>query len=233
MESERNMAEPPAWTARKLLRAARVGTLATAAGGQPFTALVTPATDAGGGVLLLLSDLSEHTRQLRADPRCAIMVCGVPEGANPQTAPRLTMTGIAELADPALKPLWLARHPYAALYAGFGDFAVWRIVPGGGMLVAGFARAHRLRAGDLAPDTVAAVAVSAAAQAIMDHTNADHARALAELAGAGAWRMVAVDVDGCDLSNGEICRRIAWPAPVADAPGVRAALIGLLRNSRG
>src|ERR1700722_10131217 len=90
----------PAFEARKLLRAARAGTLATAAdGGQPFASLVTPACTPDLSVLLLLSNLSEHTRHLRAEPRCSIMVSGPAESANPQTAPRVTVTGLAELAD--------------------------------------------------------------------------------------------------------------------------------------
>ena len=102
--------------ARRLLRGARVGTLATSAtGGQPFASLVTPACAPDLSVLLLLSNLSEHTRHLRADPRCALLVAGPPETANPQTAPRLTVTGEAMRADdPALKARWLALHPYAA-----------------------------------------------------------------------------------------------------------------------
>jgi len=59
--------DSPAWAARKLLRAARSGTLATAIDGQPFASLVTPATAPDASVLLLLSDLSEHTRHLRTD----------------------------------------------------------------------------------------------------------------------------------------------------------------------
>src|SRR5450631_1549257 len=87
-----------AFEARKLLRAARSGTLATAAdGGQPFASLVTPACTPDLSLLLLLSDLSEHTRHLRAEPRCSILVCGTAEGANPQTAPRLTVTGTAQI----------------------------------------------------------------------------------------------------------------------------------------
>src|ERR1700685_3316184 len=90
----------PAFEARKLLRAARSGTLATAAdGGQPFASLVTPACAPDLSVLLLLSNLSEHTRHLRAEPRCSVLVCGAAEGANPQIAPRVTVTRIAEVAD--------------------------------------------------------------------------------------------------------------------------------------
>ena len=77
--------------ARKLVRAARAGTLATAAdGGQPFASLVTPACAPDFSILLLLSNLSEHTRHLRAEPRCSILVSGTPEEARtPKTAPRV------------------------------------------------------------------------------------------------------------------------------------------------
>ena len=189
--------DDPALEARRLLRAARGGTLATSAAGQPFASLVTPATAPDGSVLLLLSDLSEHTRHLRAEPRCALLVAGAAEGPNPQTAPRLTITGLAELEpDPALHARWVAAHPYAAFYAGFGDFHLWRLRPRGGLFVAGFARAHRLREAQLAPDPDAVAAVAAAEAGIIAHCNADHADALALIAGLhggrpsdGSWRL--------------------------------------------
>ncbi|MCW3473667.1 HugZ family pyridoxamine 5'-phosphate oxidase [Limobrevibacterium gyesilva] len=235
--SATDTAEPdaPAWQARKLLRAARAGTLATTADGQPLASLVTPACAGDLSVLLFLSGLSEHTRHLRADPRCAVMVAGPPETANPQTAPRVTVTGIAEPdPDPALKARWLAIHPYAALYAAFADFSLWRVRPRAGLLVGGFARATRLRQADLAPDPGAVAAVAAAEAAIIGHCNADHADALAAIAGRpGAWRMVAVDVDGCDLAQGEAVLRVAWSAPVDGPGGVRAELMALARAGRG
>ncbi len=224
----------PAWEARKLLRAARVGTLASVADGQPFASLITPACAPDLTVLLLLSDLSEHTRHLRADPRCSVLVAGAADGANPQTAPRLTVTGLAEVAaDPALKSRYLAVHPYAGLYVGFQDFSIWCIRPLGGLYVGGFARATRLRAADLTPDAGAVAAIAAAEAGIMIHCNADHPDALAAIAGApGAWRMVAVDVDGCDLANEERVVRIHWSAPVTDPDGVRRELIRLARVAR-
>jgi len=63
-----------AWEARKLLRAARVGTLASSAQGQPYASLVTPTSAPELSLLLFLSDLSEHTRHLRADARCSVLV---------------------------------------------------------------------------------------------------------------------------------------------------------------
>lgn len=230
--------DTPAWASRKLLRAARVATLATSTQGQPFASLATPACAPDGAVLLFLSSLSEHTRHLRAEPRCSLLVAGAATGANPQTAPRLTVTGLAAVVeDAALKARWLAVHPYAALYADFGDFALWRIAPGGGLFVGGFARAHRLKRADLTPDPAAVRALSEAEADIVGHCNADHPDALGAIArGAGGrgeeWGMVGADVDGCDLAAGEEVLRVAWSAPVSAGGDVRRELIVLAKAAR-
>jgi len=238
-EAQANPREQAAWQARCLLRAARVASLATVSQGQPFVALVTPATAPDLSVLLFLSSLSEHTRQLQVEPRCALLVTGAAEETNPQAAPRLTLTGLAEpVEDVALKARWLAVHPYAALYADFADFGLWRIRPMGGNMVGGFARATRLREAELRPDATAVVAVAAAAESVVTHCNADHGDAMAliaEAAGgaAGAWRMVGVDVDGVDLALGETVLRVAFAGPVSDAGGVRRELVRLTAAARG
>lgn len=221
------IADSPAWQARKLLRSARSGCLATVAKGQPFASLVTPACMPDGALLMLLSRLSEHTRHLLADPHCSVLVSGTAESANPQTTPRVTVTGVAEVVDdPALKARYLAVHPYAALYADFGDFATWRIAPVGALLVAGFGRAFRLKGADLAPDAAARDALLGSEAGILTHCNRDHAEALAAIAGsAGDWRMVTADVDGFDLAQGETVRRFAWSAPVKNAGDVRQELV--------
>ena len=218
------------WQARSLLRGARAATLCTAKDGQPFGALVTPACAPDLSVLLLLSSLSEHTRHLRTDPRCAVMVMGDPADINPQTAPRLTVVGEAQVEpDPALKARWVARHPYAAFYAEFTDFALFRLRPTGGQFIGGFASAHRLRQAELVADPAAVASVAAAEARILEHMNTDHEPAIAHMAGSPGWRMTAVDVDGCDLTREDTVRRVAWAAPVADAAGVRAELVRLGR----
>jgi putative heme iron utilization protein len=234
--------ETHAFEARCLVRAAAAATLATQAGGQPFASLVTPAAAADLSPMLLLSSLSEHTRHLRAEPRCALLFTGTAEGSNPQTAPRVTLTGLAAEVPatevPALKARWLAKHPYAALYADFGDFALWRVSLGGALLVGGFARANRIRLADLLPDPAAVASIAAAAGDILNHVNADHADAVAAIAtgllgGApGTWRMVSVDVDGADLAAGEAVRRLAFATPVSDPGGVRAELVRAARLAR-
>ncbi len=222
-----------AFEARCLLRASRAGTLATAREGQPYAGLVAPAVAGDGAVLMLLSGLAEHAKQLEADPRCALMVSGPPENLNPLTAARLTVMGRAErLSDRALHAFWLARHPYASMYADFGDFALWRLRPESGHFVAGFGRIARLDAADLAAPPDLASALSAAEAGIVSHCNEDHLDALTRLAHArgarGHWRMLGVDCDGIDLVQDETVLRVAFLEPVADPAGVRRAMIALL-----
>ena len=125
-------------------------------------------------------------------------------------------------------------HPYASLYADFGDFALWRIRPLGGLYVGGFGRAARLRAADLAPEPAAVAAIEAAAAGIIAPLQRrSSGRAGGDRRSAGVWRMVAVDVDGCDLAQDEQVIRVHWSAPVTDAGGVRRELIRLAQEGRG
>lgn len=221
--------------ARALLRGARSGVLATQRDGQPSAGLVTPAMAPDLSPLLFLSTLAEHTRHLQHEPRCALLVQAGPVAANPQTAPRASVTGRAERVPEAelavLKARWLALHPYAAPYADFADFALWRIRPEAVRLVGGFAAAARLKAADLVPPAVAVAAVAAAEAAICSEVNQGDApmvQAMARAAGAAAgpvpWRLVAVDVDGADLMAGEARCRVDFAVPVAEAAGLREAL---------
>jgi heme iron utilization protein len=227
-------AQTPAISARRLLRAARVGTLATSANGHPFASLVTPACAPDLGILMLLSRLSPHTRHLMTDPRCSILVAGSPASANPQTTPRVTVSGTAEvLHDPAAKSRFLAIHPYAALYADFGDFNLFRLTPTEAQFVGGFARAHRLDGPTLLPDSEAVATIAAAEDGILSHCNQDHPDALAAIADSpGAWRMVTADVDGFDLAQDEAVRRFAWSAPVATAIDIRTELVAMTKAAR-
>ena len=229
----------PEVQARRVVRAARAGTLATAEGGQPFASLVTPATAPDGSVLFLVSGLSEHTRHLRADGRCSVLVCGPPETANAQTAPRVTIVGTAvREPDPALKARWIALHPYAAFYADLPDFTLWRLQPERGGFIGGFARAFKLAGPGLLGDPAAVEAIAAAEARVIEHCNDDHPDALdAIAAGHGwsgeGWRMVACDCDGFDLVRTGLVRRVDWPGGTVDgAAAIRTALVHLASAAR-
>jgi len=131
--------------ARALLLRAKVASLATVQDGLPFAALVTPAFLDDLSPVLLLSQLSTHTRQLQAHAACALLITGEATTENPQTAPRVCLTGTAAIADAAaVRALYLTAHPYAELYVDFADFAFWRITLTGAHYIGGFAAAARL-----------------------------------------------------------------------------------------
>jgi len=118
----------------------------------PFVSLVLPALDAAGRPLLLLSDLSDHARNLQADPRASLLYDGTFGLKEPLSGPRVTLIGAVVPTDTAEnRHLYLARQPSAELYAGFGDFRLYRFDPAEALFVAGFGRIHRLGPDDLRP----------------------------------------------------------------------------------
>jgi putative heme iron utilization protein len=96
--------------ARGLMRRARSASLGTALRGRdgwPYVSLVTVACDCDGSPLLLLSDLSDHTRNITADNRGSLLFEAASGRANPQTGPRVTVLGRIAKSDDAL---FLERH---------------------------------------------------------------------------------------------------------------------------
>ncbi len=131
--------------AAALLVAARHAALATMHEGVPHASLVTPALDADGQPVLLLSALAQHTRHLRANPACALLVMGEAQSGNPQTAPRLSLNGIAQpVAGEDVRARYLEIHPYATQYANFSHFSFWKITVSTAQYIGGFADAAYL-----------------------------------------------------------------------------------------
>jgi len=140
--------------ARALLALARgsLGSLAERDGRlYPFVSLVLPARTREGELILLLSDLSDHARNLQRDARASLLLDGTLELKEPLTGPRLTLLGEVHVApdQPGDKARYLAVHPEAALYAGFGDFRFYRFRIIEGLFVAGFGRIFRLKPEEL------------------------------------------------------------------------------------
>jgi heme oxygenase (biliverdin-IX-beta and delta-forming) len=146
---------PPAQQVRDLLRAADRGALATslpsaAYQAWPYASLVLMATANDGSPILLLSDLSEHAKNITADSRVSLLIDGTAGRKDPLTGPRVTLLGRAARADDAaLKARFLARQPTAKLYAGFGDFHIYKVEVMRAHYVAGFGRIHWIDATDI------------------------------------------------------------------------------------
>jgi putative heme iron utilization protein len=140
--------------ARSLLQLPRgsLGSLAERDGRlYPFVSLVLPARSADGALILLLSDLSDHAKNLQRDPRASLLMDGTLELKEPLTGPRLTLLGEVQVSPDQAgdKAIYLEAHPEAGLYAGFGDFKVYRFRIAEGLFVAGFGRIFRLKPEEL------------------------------------------------------------------------------------
>jgi len=133
--------------AKALLAAARTATLSVIdpETGGPFGALVNVAVDAALNPVVLTSSLSRHTQGLLKDPRASVMVQGpLPLDRDPLTELRLTVTGqFSRSTDVVLRTTYLQRHPYAELYADFGDFGFWHMSVDRLYVVAGFGRVYQ------------------------------------------------------------------------------------------
>jgi putative heme iron utilization protein len=140
--------------ARALLGLPRgsLGTLAERDGRLfPFVSLVLPAQSADGEIILLLSDLSDHAKNLQRDPRASLLMDGTLDLKEPLTGPRLTLLGEVQVSpdQPGHRARYLAVHPEAEMYAGFGDFRFYRFRYFEGLFVAGFGRIYRLKPEEL------------------------------------------------------------------------------------
>ena len=235
----------PKALAKTLLRVTRAGTLGTIDRntGHPFASLVTVATDVDGSPVILTSRLSTHTANLEQDGRASILLAETGKG-DPLAHPRLTVLGAFARIEPGsaddarVRRRFLARHPKAELYAGFGDFAFWRMSVVSAHLNGGFARAADLKAADVLTDLAGADELIAAEEGAVAHMNEDHADATqlyaTKLLGEheGPWRISGIDPDGVDLTAGDRTARLPFGERITGAGPMRMALVAFAKEAR-
>ncbi len=241
------MIEDMSRAARDLVRGLDRAALATAlpphpsgeAGAAwPYASLVLVAVDHDLSPILLLSDLAEHTKAIAADDRVSLLFDGTGGLDQPLTGPRVTVLGRAtRTTDGRLGERFLARHPDAAMYAGFRDFHFYRVTLERAHLVAGFGKIRWLEAGELRLVPPAAGLPESEA-GIVRHMNEDHADALRlyaqKLLGlpGGDWRMTGIDAEGLDLRHAGQVARLPFDAPLASAAEARKVLVALVGRAR-
>ena len=233
--------------ARTLVHLARSGALSTLSrrhAGHPFGSVMPYAPDDRGAPLLLISTMAMHTQNLEADSRASLLVTQPGWAEDPLAGGRVSLMGrAARVPDrnrPGAREAYLARHPNAAFWVEFEDFAFWRLEVSDVYFVGGFAAMDWVTGEGYAaarPDPLAD-----AAEDIVTHMNEDHSAALLTLARAHAdpdaeqVTMLSVDRLGfrVRLRSGERLHaaRISFPREVTTAEECRAALIEMIRAAR-
>lgn len=230
----------PRIAAKRLLREARSGALATLmpGSGDPYCSLVNVATAFDGAPLLLISKLAIHTKNVIADSRVSVMLDERKEGDPLEGARVMLMGRAAVTTDAHDRRRYLARQPEAQMFAGFTDFALYRVEISAAHLVAGFGRIVDLKAQDILVDGSGAEELLAAEEEASAHMNEDHAEACrvyaTKLYGApdGDWRCAGFDPEGMELQNGRIALRVPFPQRVNGAVPLRAVLARMAEDAR-
>jgi putative heme iron utilization protein len=215
--------------AKRLMRLARTGALATLEAGAPLTTLVGVASDFDGAPLFLMSTLSRHTKNLARDPRASLLLTGRHERGDPLNHPRVSLGGAVERRkDARAKVRYLQRNPKAGLYAGFADFAVFKLRIEDVHFNGGFGRAAPLTPAEVLASSDGETALGDAEERLLAVVNALGPAALARLAGQGAsrplWRAIGLDSEGLDLAAGGRAARAQFAKPAHDPEAWRAGL---------
>jgi putative heme iron utilization protein len=230
--------------ARTMVAQLGTGTLCTVAAepaGYPYGSFVTVAFEQGHPVFLI-SELAEHTKNLRKDARASLLMA---EGGadDPLANARVTLVGDCTLvADPdAARTVYLQRHPNAGYYEDFKDFNFWQLKVAAVRYIGGYGRMSWVECSDWA--AAEADPLAPFASGILQHMNQDHAdtmvlycRSFSKAADTSSARMTGVDRYGFEMSatteNGPRPIRLAFSRSVSSAEAVRAELVEMARKAR-
>jgi putative heme iron utilization protein len=142
----------------ELLRARRTLALGTLdETGAPAVSMAPWALDpAGPDLIVLISALAAHTRQLQAHPRASALICADEEAADSVHAlARATLQVEALHPEPgsddarAALAIYIARHPAGEMLASLPDFRVVRLRVQAARQIAGFGAARDVSAARL------------------------------------------------------------------------------------
>lgn len=234
-----NSADQQAHSARQLLAGRRHGLLSTLSlehPGYPFGSLAPYVLDYDGMPLLLLSHLSQHSRNVDADARCALTVMDIPHGDIQQVA-RLSAPGELRLLETPGEAAqrYFRYFPQTRMYFDELGFRFYRFTAlrwhwnGGFATARWFGNDRILRPQPFDPSTEAG---------IVAHMNTDHrdvlprylARAGSIAPGDGELHVLGIDGEGLDLGDGSEHFRVALPRPISAAGEAREVLVEMARD---
>lgn len=230
--------------AQTLVRTARFGALALLdkVSGAPGISRVGVCADVSGAPYILTSTLSSHTQNLVANPKGALLL-GEPGKGDPLAHPRISVSGQFEEVQKGsrlhalLRARYLLRHPKAALYVDFADFAFFCMKVEDSALNGGFGKAYELTVQDLLEEPSRAAGFAAQEAQAVAHMNEAHLDAVllfaTQLCGLpeGPWRLIGVDPAGMDLALGDKTARY-WFDEKISADQIKTTLVDLARKAR-
>jgi putative heme iron utilization protein len=228
-------------------RNAMLCTLSKKIDGWPFGSITPYAVSATGEPVILISEIAEHTRNLREDARASLLVQDSQAANDPQAGARVTLMGYAiPVPAPYLddaRRRYLDLFPGSASYFQVHDFTLFQIKVSRVRFIGGFGEIHWLDGNEVASAASAETDPIAPHLAMVcNHMNEDHSDALRLYATAFAQteaeaaEMIHVDAEGFDMvaiNHGRHRHlRIAFSKPVTTTDEVRAEMVEMVKRAR-
>jgi putative heme iron utilization protein len=222
--------------ARRLLNNESVGVLSTHSvdlPGYPFGSIVPYVVGHDGALVILISDIAQHTKNIAADPRVSLTVFER-RADDVQAAGRVTWVGEAaplDRGDTASRRRYARGFPASDGFFETHGFAFYRIGLRRARYIGGFGEIFWVAADEL----LLANPFGDAEAGIVEHMNVDHEAALRHycrrLAGLDPAEvaMTGIDAEGFDMLADGRKVRIDFDEPIATSEEARRELVRLAR----
>lgn len=193
--------------ARQLLRAHCYGALSTLSkkfDGHPFGSITPYLVDHDGSLLILISTLAEHTKNIQHDPRVSLITHNQ-DDPHIQTQGRVTVVGNASLETDreGVGLRYLRYFPEAQTYFEMHDFQFYRIVPQAIRFIGGFGNIHWVKADNYLVPSYPLMS--------------QEASLLKELDDWSQGKIIGIDCDGFDIRVEGKITRVHSDAPMLEA----------------
>lgn len=229
-------------SARELVRSVEAGVLSTLSvdvAGYPFGSVTPYAAMHDGTMVIQLSSIAQHTKNIAADHRVCLTI--IQDGGtrpNPQAAGRVSIIGDASLTSgddaKAAADRYFTFFPSAREYENTHDFSFYAISPVRIRFIAGFGGIHWIERDDWTRDERE---WQMGESAIVGHMNADHADSLRAMCtrfcdddSSGA-EMLTVDADGFHIRTERAIHYLRFEKHCVTSNDVRAEMVRLARSS--
>ncbi len=229
MITDNPQSQSNARTARQMLRAHRYGALSTLSkkfDGHPFGSITPYMVDHDGSLLILISGLAEHTKNILNDSRVSLITHDQND-PHIQTQGRVTLVGNAAFEPERERcgKRYLRYFPEAQTYFDMADFNFFRIVPFAIRYIGGFGDIHWVKADNYRLPSYPLISEETA---LMSEIDVGQRNALARSLGSAEAKEVAltgVDCDGFDLRIDGKIYRSDFAEIVLDATQARATIL--------
>ena len=222
-----------------MLRTHRYGALCTLSkkfDGHPFGSITPYIVDHDGSLLILISTLAEHTKNIQQDPRVSLITHNQSD-SHIQTQGRVTLVGTAKIIEnkDSAGARYLRYFPEADGYFAMHDFSFYRVTPLSIRYIGGFGKIQWLTAENYLLPPYPLIQQESD---VIAHMNADHADTMRRYClhfhqiEALNVEMTGIDCDGFDVRADEQLLRFDFAEAVLDAQQARQELVEMARLTK-